>query len=95
MTQPNDTGDPAAAGSGRPDHWLARPETIRQLWIALAGVLALLLLAEAAVPHEGHFGLDGSFGFAAWYGFGACVALVFVTKVLAVFVKRPDTYYDD
>ena len=50
------------------DHWLARPETIRKLWIALFAALALLLVAGAAFPEHGHFGLDGTFGFAAWFG---------------------------
>ena len=77
------------------DHWLARPETIRKLWIALYAFLALLLAGGAAFPVHGHFGLDGSFGFAAWFGFGACVVLVVAAKSLSVFLKRPDTYYDD
>jgi hypothetical protein len=78
-----------------PDHWLARPGTIRKLWIALFAFLGLLLVAGAAYPVHPHFWLDGTFGFAAWFGFGACVVLVFVAKMLSVFLKRPDTYYDD
>ena len=77
------------------DHWLARPGTIRKLWFALTALLALLLAAEAALGHEGHYGLDGSFGFAAWFGFASCVVLVLGAKALAIFLKRPDTYYDD
>jgi hypothetical protein len=77
------------------DHWLAQPETIRKLWIALFAALALLLVAGAVFPEHGYFGLDGTFGFAAWFGFGACVLLVVVAKALAIFLKRPDTYYDD
>lgn len=78
-----------------PDHWLARPETIRRLWMVLTGALALEVLAQLAFPVESHFGIDGIFGFAAWFGFGACVVLVVIAKTLSVFVKRPDTYYDD
>lgn len=77
------------------DHWLARPETIRKLWLTLIAVLATLLAAELVFPHHGHFWFDGLFGFGAWVGFGACVALVVVAKTLSVFLKRPDTYYDD
>lgn len=89
------TSDSKTPAPGEPEHWLARPATIRGLWLALAGVLVVLLLAQLAFPREGHFGIDGSFGFAAWYGFAACAALVFVAKALATVVKRPDTYYDD
>jgi hypothetical protein len=78
-----------------PDHWLARSETIRKLWIALIAFLALLLVAGAIYPVHPHFEMDGIFGFAAFYGFGACVVLVVVAKALAIFLKRPDTYYDD
>jgi len=77
------------------DHWLARPETIRKLWLALIAVLVLLVAAELVFPHHGHFGFDGLFGFSAALGFGACVVLVVVAKSLSVFLKRPDTYYDD
>jgi len=77
------------------DHWLARPETIRKLWIGLIAFLALLVAGGALFPGHPHFWLDGTFGFAAWFGFGACVLLVVVAKALAIFLKRPDTYYDD
>ena len=78
-----------------PDHWLARPATIRKLWIALIAVLAMLVLAGWAFPHHAYFGLDGAFAFTAWFGFAAAVALVFGAKAIAIFLKRPDTYYDD
>lgn len=76
-------------------HWLTRPATIRILWIALYVVLALTVLAELVYPVEGHFGIDGSFGFNAWYGFAVCAAMILVAKLLGVWLKRRDTYYDD
>jgi SNF family Na+-dependent transporter len=78
-----------------PDHWLARPETIRKLWIALIAFLAALLVGGAVFPVHGHFGLDETFGFAAWFGFLSCVFLVVGAKAIAIFLKRPDTSYDD
>ena len=75
-------------------HWLTRHETIRRLWIVFIGVLAATVLAELFVAHEAHFGIDGTFGFHAWFGFGACAVLIIMAKLLGVFVKRPDTYYD-
>jgi hypothetical protein len=82
-------------GKPQTDHWLARPATIRKLWIALIAFLALLLAGGAVFPVHPHFRLDGSFGFAAWFGFASCVVLVLGAKALAIFLKRPDTYYDD
>ena len=77
------------------DHWLVRPKTIRLLWIVFIAILALTVLAEFVIKAKGHFGLDGSLGFNAWYGFGACVVLIVGPKVLGVMLKRGDTYYED
>ncbi|MDX2201608.1 MAG: hypothetical protein NW223_02580 [Hyphomicrobiaceae bacterium] len=77
------------------DHWLVRPSTIRLLWTGGLLVLAVLVLLDLVVPHHPHFRLDALFGFAAWYGLGACVGLVLLAKALGVILKRPDTYYDE
>ena len=75
-------------------HWLRRPETIRRLWIVGIAVLAVLVLLQAAVAIHGHFGVDGTFGFNAWFGFASCVAMVVFAKILGIFLKRRDSYYD-
>lgn len=75
-------------------HWLVRPETIRLLWRVFALILAGTVLAGLFVHGHAYFWLDGTFGFNAWYGFTTCVAMIVVAKGLAVFLKRPDTYYD-
>lgn len=79
---------------------LEDPRTIRTLWIVSLVVLALLVVADLLVlrdeHHHAHFGLDGTFGFHAWYGFAVCAAMVVVSKfVVALFLKRKDTYYDE
>jgi hypothetical protein len=76
------------------DHWLARPGTIRLLWVAFVLVLAVLVLADLLVSHHPLSRLDATFGFAAWYGFAACVVLVAFAKALGAILKRPDDYYD-
>ena len=77
------------------DHWLARPENIRKLWIVFIVILALTVMADFFVHHHPHFGIDGTFGFGAWFGFISCVVLVVFSKALGSILKRPDTYYDD
>ncbi len=77
------------------DHWLVRKSTIRALWIGSSIMLAILVLLDLAVEHHPHFGIDGTFGFGAWYGFVSCVALVLFAKGLGLILKRPDTYYDN
>ena len=75
-------------------HWLERPETIRRLWIGGWAVLALTLVAELFAEGHPHFGVDGLFGFNAVYGFAACVVMVLFAKLLGVFLKRDEDYYD-
>jgi hypothetical protein len=76
------------------DHWLARPATIRILWIVFATILALSVIAEFAIEPHGKFGVDGSFGFSAWYGFAACAVLILAARLLGLFLKRRSDYYD-
>ena len=85
---------PPIAPPGEPVHWLVRPRTIRGLWIGFAVILTALVLGDFLVHGHPGFGVDGTFGFYAWYGLGTCVAMVLVAKALGLVLKRPDTYYD-
>ena len=76
-------------------HWLVRPRTIGWLWVIFIGILVLTIIAELLVHLHGHFGIDETLAFHAWYGFGSCVAMIVIAKVLGIFLKRPDTYYDE
>jgi hypothetical protein len=76
------------------DHWLARESTIKGLWIAFVGALVATVLADLVIEPHPYFGLDGTFGFGAWFGFASCVALIAFAKALGAVLKRPDTYYD-
>ncbi|WP_413203823.1 hypothetical protein [Rhodospirillum sp. A1_3_36] len=75
-------------------HWLTTPETIRKLWFIGLGILALTVIAEPFVHMHPHFGFDGWFAFNAWFGFLTCVGMVVFAKILGIFLKRKDTYYD-
>ena len=77
------------------DHWLVRPSTIRRLWAGFIAVLALTIAAELFVAHDAHFSVERVFGFGAWYGFIACAVLIVFAKGIAVFLERPDSYYDE
>ena len=76
------------------EHWLRRPETIRKLWIGGCAGLAVLVVLDFFIHPHAYFGLDGTFAFNAWFGFGGCVAMVVFAKLLGVFLKREDTYYE-
>ena len=62
------------------DHWLVRKSTIRGLWIAFAVSLAATVLMDLVIEPHPYFGLDGTFGFGAWFGFASCVVLIAVAK---------------
>ena len=85
---------PPTARPGEPVHWLVRPRTVRGLWIGFSLILIALVLSDFLVHGHPGFGIDGTFGFYAWYGLGTCVAMVLVAKGLGLSLKRPDTYYE-
>jgi hypothetical protein len=77
------------------DHWLVRPATIRLLWRGFIAVLVLTVAVEFLVAHHPHFSVESVPAFGAWYGFLACAGMILFAKGLALFLKRPDTYYED
>jgi hypothetical protein len=74
-------------------HWLDEPRNVKRLWRGFLVVLALMVAAEAVVTLHPHFEVESVFGFNAWFGFGACAAMIVLAKALALLLKRPDTYY--
>ena len=76
-------------------HWLVRPETIRKLWIGFIAILALTVLAEFFIEAHPHFEIEKLPGFNALLGFIGCVILVFGSKLVGMWLKRRDDYYDE
>ena len=75
---------------------LYQPEMVKKLWTVSLVVLGLLVLLDIFISHHRYFGVDGTFGFYAWYGLITCVAMVVVSKkVVGLILTRKDTYYDD
>lgn len=92
--------DGSIPAHGSRTHWLYRSENLPKLWVVQIAILALALLPEFFVHHHPHFdqqgySFDTLFGFYAWYGFLACAGMVAAAKVLGIFLKRKDTYYDE
>ena len=76
-----------------PDHWLARPETIRRIWRVSIAVLVITVLLEFVIKIKGYFGVDDWLGFGAAFGFLSCLAMVLVAKALGFVLKRDEDYY--
>ena len=76
-------------------HWLVRESTIRRLWLIFSVILALTVAGQILIYVKGYFTVDSWFGFGAAFGFGSCVIMILVAKVLGMFLKRKDTYYQN
>ena len=99
MNTPPDNSENQNGGEER-KHWLYRSENLPKLWAIQIVILVLAVLPEFFIHHHPHFEqagftLDASFGFFAWYGFITCAGMVAAAKVLGIFLKRKDTYYDE
>ena len=51
-------------------------------------------MMDLVIQHHSYFGLHGTFGFGAWFGFATCMAMILFAKALGTILRRPDTYYD-
>lgn len=62
-----------------------------------AGLAALVVLAlvDFIVPHHGYFGLDGTLGFALWFGALACFTLIMLALAVGSLLRSPEATYDD
>lgn len=87
-------GAPPMKAPDEPPHLLVRPGTIRAIKLGFGAALAFAVAGDLVVHHHAGFGADGTFGFHAWYGFLACVAMVAAAKLLGVLLERPGDYYD-
>ena len=54
----------------------------KRSWMIFGALLLATIAAEPFVHHHPSFGVDGSFGFHAWFGFLTCCAMVFVAKLM-------------
>ena len=70
------------------------PQNVKRLLLIFWISLLVLLIIDLFVPKETEFPWEGFPNFFATYGFLSCVVLVFVAKLLRLFVKRDEDYYE-
>ncbi len=72
-----------------------RPQNIKRMITGLVILCIALVMAELFYTNDhAHFGIESIWGFQAWFGFLAFVGIVFLGRVLRMFVSRPEDYYD-
>lgn len=81
-------------------HWLYRSTSLPKLWVIQVFILVIALVPEFFLHHHPNFQdqgilIDASVGFTAWYGFLSCATMVVAAKILGIFLKRKDSYYDE
>ncbi len=65
-----------------------------QTWLLGAVVLMMPLVWESVVERHPYTEIASGFGFYAWFGFVACLLLVFVALLVGRVLKRRDDYYE-
>lgn len=71
------------------------PKNVKRLLNVFYAALAVLLIADFFVTKHADFPWDGNVNFFAAYGFFSCVLLILVAKVLRLFLKRDEAYYEE
>lgn len=92
MTADRERAVTRSRGAGRRP---AGQATARLSAVGFAFMLALSVAADFLLDKHGLFGIDGTFGFAAWYGLASCVALVLAAAALGLILRRPDNDDDE
>ncbi|MCP4111191.1 MAG: hypothetical protein GY749_37645 [Desulfobacteraceae bacterium] len=71
-----------------------KPENVKRLLVIFYISLVLLLAADFFIHKHAEFPWEEAPGFFAAYGFVSCVMLIFIAKILRIFIKRKENYYD-
>ncbi len=71
-----------------------KPENVQRFLVFFYISLAVLLVVDFFIYKHADFPWEGATDFFAAYGFGSCVLLIFIAKLLRIFLKRDEDYYD-
>jgi hypothetical protein len=71
-----------------------RSDVIKKLWVFLYAACGLTVVLDFFVHKHPHFGFDGYFAFFAVLGFVSCAVLILFSKLLGMFLKVKEDYYD-
>lgn len=84
-----------APSSGPKKYRLDDPNNADKIYWLLITICAVLFVADLFYHKHPYFEVEGGFGFYGWFGFIACVGLVFVARQMRKLFKRNENYYDE
>ena len=71
-----------------------KPKNVKRLLNFFYASLILLLIIDFFIYKHAEFPWEGVPDFFAAYGFISCVLLIFIARLLRIFIKRNERYYD-
>ena len=70
------------------------PRNVKRLLGLFYFSLLVLLIVDFFIHKHADFLWEGATNFFAVYGYVSCVLLIFIAKILRIFIKRDENYYD-
>ncbi len=71
-----------------------KPKNVKRLLNCFYVALVLLLIIDFFIHKHAEFPWEGVPDFFAAYGFVSCVLLIFIAKLLRIFIKRKENHYE-
>jgi len=70
------------------------PRNVKRLLAVFYACLIVLLIVDFFIHKHGDFPWEKAPDFFAVYGYVSCVLLIFIAKLMRIFIKRDEKYYD-
>ena len=70
------------------------PRNVKRLLAVFYASLVVLLIVDFFIHKHGDFPWEEATDFFAVYGYVSCVLLIFIAKLMRIFIKRNENYYD-
>ena len=70
------------------------PKNVTRFLLVFYSCLMVLLLVDPFIHKHGDFEWENMPGFFAAYGFVSCVLLIFIARIMRLWIKRDENYYD-
>lgn len=71
-----------------------KPQNVKRFLRGFYVSLIVLLIVDLFIHKHADFPWEAAPNFFAVYGFVSCVLLIFIAKVLRLFIKKDEDYYD-